>query len=289
MPWRSTHGSRTSASGTTRIARTTTRGSTGSSTTAERSCGAAPTSTTSSSSPCPDSLTLVSTSANLRLESYLFTSEAFDEVRDRLSPDGVFVLYNFYREEWLPKKIGGMLEDSFGSPPIVRQYEALALTFAAGPLISSLDGGSPPGEAAEHLDLSAAPAAATDDWPFLYLRDRFIAPYYILALSIIIAFAVLHRWARGRPKRDVAARLQPPFLRARRGLPPPRDEEPRDLQPAVRNDVARQCARVLCRARKRPAGHRRQPSMAVPEPGIPVRGALWLARRSRSCSRRRPC
>ena len=139
----------------------------------------------------PDSLTLVSTSANLRLESYLFTSEAFDDVRDRLSPDGVFVLYNFYREDWLPKKIGGMLEDSFGSPPIVRQYEALALTFAAGPLISSLDGGSPPGEEAEHLDLSAAPAAATDDWPFLYLKDRFVAPYYILALSIIIAFAVL--------------------------------------------------------------------------------------------------
>lgn len=139
----------------------------------------------------PDSLTLVSTSANLRLESYLFTTEAFDEVRDRLSPDGVFVLYNFYREEWLPQKIAAMLEESFGSAPIVRQYEALALTFAAGPLIQSLDGGSPPGERAERLDLSRAPAAATDDWPFLYLRDRFIAPYYVLALSIIVAFAAL--------------------------------------------------------------------------------------------------
>jgi len=139
----------------------------------------------------PDSLTLVSTSANLRLESYLFTSEAFDEVRARLSPDGVFVLYNFYREDWLPQKIAVMLEDSFGSPPIVRQYEALALTFAAGPLIAALDGGSPPGEGAERLDLTGAPAAATDDWPFLYLRDRFIAPYYILALSIIVGFAVL--------------------------------------------------------------------------------------------------
>lgn len=139
----------------------------------------------------PDSLTLVSTSANLRLESYLFTSEAFDEVRDRLSPDGVFVLYNFYREDWLPQKIAGMLEKSFGSPPIVRQYEALAMTLAAGPLIASLDGGSPPGEAADHLELTNAPAAATDDWPFLYLRERFVAPYYILALSIIIGFAVL--------------------------------------------------------------------------------------------------
>ncbi len=139
----------------------------------------------------PDSLTLVSTSANLRLESYLFTSEAFDEVRDRLSPDGVFVLYNFYREDWLPKKIAGMLEESFGSPPIVRDYGSTAATLAAGPLIESLDGQAPPGEGIDRLDLTAAPAAATDDWPFLYLRDRFIAPYYVLALSIIIGFAVL--------------------------------------------------------------------------------------------------
>jgi len=133
----------------------------------------------------------VSTSANLRLESYLFTTEAFDEVRARLAPDGAFVLYNFYREEWLPQKIAGMLEQSFGSAPIVRDYGSTAMTLAAGPLIASLDGQAPPGDTIDQIDVSSAPQAATDDWPFLYLRDRFIAPYYILALSIIIAFAVL--------------------------------------------------------------------------------------------------
>ena len=139
----------------------------------------------------PDSLTLVSTSANLRLESYLFTTEAFDEVRARLAPDGAFVLYNFYREEWLPQKIAGMLEQSFGSAPIVRNYGSTAMTLAAGPLIASLDGQAPPGDGTDQIDVTSAPQAATDDWPFLYLRDRFIAPYYILALSIIIGFAVL--------------------------------------------------------------------------------------------------
>lgn len=139
----------------------------------------------------PDSLTLVSTSANLRLESYLFTSEAFDDVRDRLAPDGVFVMYNFYREDWLPIKVGGMLESSFGSPPIVKHYGGVAATLAAGPLIQGLDGAQPPGESAERFDLAASPEPATDDWPFLYLRERFIAPYYLLALTIIIAFAML--------------------------------------------------------------------------------------------------
>jgi SAM-dependent methyltransferase len=139
----------------------------------------------------PDSLTLVSTSANLRLESFLFTSEAFTEVRDRLAPDGIFVLYNFYREDWLPVKIAGMLEGSFGSPPIVRIHHGTAATLAAGPLVESLAGLPPPGDSVDPVDLSGAPAAATDDWPFLYLKDRFVAPYYGLAIGIIIAFAVL--------------------------------------------------------------------------------------------------
>jgi SAM-dependent methyltransferase len=139
----------------------------------------------------PDSLTLVSTSANLRLESFLFTSEAFSEVRDRLAPDGIFVMYNFYREDWLPQKIAGMLEGSFGSPPIVRIHGGTAATLAAGPLVAGLNGAPPPGDQVDTLDLASAPAAATDDWPFLYLKDRFIAPYYGLAIAIIIAFAVL--------------------------------------------------------------------------------------------------
>jgi SAM-dependent methyltransferase len=139
----------------------------------------------------PDSLTLVSTSANLRLESFLFTVEAFREVRDHLAGDGVFVMYNFYRQDWLPQKMAGMLDAAFGSPPIVRSYANTAATLAAGPLVAALHGAPPPGETADAVDLANAPQAATDDWPFLYLREPFIAPYYLAAIAIIIAFAVL--------------------------------------------------------------------------------------------------
>jgi SAM-dependent methyltransferase len=139
----------------------------------------------------PDSLTLVSTSANLRLESFLFTDEAFREVRDHLADDGVFVLYNFYREDWLPQKIAGMLEAAFGSPPIVRFYGNTAATLAAGPMVAALHGGPPPGEGVDVVDLANVPQAATDDWPFLYLREPFVAPYYLGAIAIILAFAVL--------------------------------------------------------------------------------------------------
>jgi len=139
----------------------------------------------------PDSLTLVSTSANLRLESFLFTDESFREVRDHLTQGGIFVLYNFYREDWLPQKMAGMLEGAFGSPPIVRSYGSSAATLAAGPMVAALHGEPPPGEAVDVVDLVHAPQSATDDWPFLYLREPFVAPYYLGAIAIIIAFAVL--------------------------------------------------------------------------------------------------
>ncbi len=142
----------------------------------------------------PDSLTLVSTSANIRLESFLFTKEAFDGVRDHLAPNGIFVLYNFYREPWLVQKMAGMLQQSFGTSPIVRLYPEFggtAATLADGPLVASLAGAAPPGDRMDAIDTATAPRPATDDWPFLYLREPLIAPHYLIALGLVLLWAGL--------------------------------------------------------------------------------------------------
>jgi hypothetical protein len=141
----------------------------------------------------PDSLTLVSTSANIRLESFLFTKEAFDGVRAHLAPGGIFVLYNFYREPWLVQKMAAMLKQSFDVAPIVRLYPELggtAATLADGPLVASLAGAPPPGDHVDAIDLATAPRPATDDWPFLYLREPLIAPHYLIALGMVLLWAV---------------------------------------------------------------------------------------------------
>lgn len=139
----------------------------------------------------PDSLTLVSTTANVRLESFLFTEEAFASVRDHLTDDGIFVLYNYYREEWLITKLRRMLEETFGSPPLLRTYDQRKATLAAGPQVAALGGGPPPGDAIDTVPAvgEPVPKAASDDWPFLYLRTPFIAPHYLIALGLILAFA----------------------------------------------------------------------------------------------------
>lgn len=162
----------------------------------------------------PDSLTLVSSTANIRLESFLFTDEAFQSVRDHLTPEGVFVLYNYYRDEWLISKINAMLDSTFDAPPIVRMWEAYKAIFAVGPLIDSLNGAPPPGDAVDTVPAvgEPTPKAASDDWPFLYLRTPFIAPHYLagLAFAMLIALAGILGAARvgGTPIR----RFSPHFF-----------------------------------------------------------------------------
>ena len=62
-----------------------------------------------------DSLVLHSGYSNIRLESFLFTREAFEDVRRCLKPNGNFVIYNYFRQGWLAARLQKGLEDVFGS------------------------------------------------------------------------------------------------------------------------------------------------------------------------------
>ena len=147
----------------------------------------------------PDSLTLVSGQSAIRLESYLFTREAFEAARQHLNADGVFSMYNFYRERWLLDRLGGALREVFGRSPCLD----------LGP-VSGGDVGR-----FSMLSVSADPAAlrcgevwqpagevvapATDDRPFVYLRERSIPSRYLWTLGLVLgASALLVRFAGGR-------------------------------------------------------------------------------------------
>jgi spermidine synthase len=61
-----------------------------------------------------DSLVLHSGYSNVRLESYLFTPEAFEDVRKHLKPHGLFAMYNFFRQGWIVVRLKHELEKVFG-------------------------------------------------------------------------------------------------------------------------------------------------------------------------------
>ena len=57
----------------------------------------------------PDSLTSVAGQSNLRLESYLFTTEAFARAGDLLASEGMFALYNTHSEQWVVDRMARTL------------------------------------------------------------------------------------------------------------------------------------------------------------------------------------
>ena len=66
-----------------------------------------------------DSLILHSGYSNIRLESFLFTREALEDVKHVLKPGGVFVTYNFFRQGWVVERVAAMAADVFGCKPTV--------------------------------------------------------------------------------------------------------------------------------------------------------------------------
>jgi spermidine synthase len=66
-----------------------------------------------------DSLVLHSGYSSLRLENFLFTREAFEDVKRTLKPDGVFAMYNYYRQGWVVGRLAKMAEEVFGAKPLV--------------------------------------------------------------------------------------------------------------------------------------------------------------------------
>ncbi len=148
----------------------------------------------------PDSLTLVSGQSAVRLESFLFTREAVEAARAHLRPGGAFAMYNFYRETWLLDRLAGTLEQTFGGRPCldlgpvpepgqIGRYSMLVVGNGEG----AVECGSvwePSGEVV---------SPATDDHPFVYLRERTIPTRYLWALGLVLlSSAVCVRLAGGR-------------------------------------------------------------------------------------------
>jgi SAM-dependent methyltransferase len=152
-----------------------------------------------------DSLTLQSNFSGVRLESYMFTRESFEAVRDHLQPDGLLVIYNYFRERWLVDRLANTAALVFHQEPRVHVHEDRAYlgVLLAGPRLASLTGapavpdrvlafGQSHASSPAHVfqrDPSIEPAL--DDWPFLYLHDRHIPEHYVVALWLILAASVV--------------------------------------------------------------------------------------------------
>ena len=153
----------------------------------------------------PDSLTLVSGASQLRLESYLFTRESIQEAYDHLSPDGVFAMYNYYREDWLINRLAGTVEEVFGHAPCIDRFTAVqslaVMAIGKSPDNAVCD------QTWERAAIAASgqeiPAPSADDRPFLYLKDASIPQLYLILIGLILAVSLIAIRVVGGPLRQM--------------------------------------------------------------------------------------
>jgi SAM-dependent methyltransferase len=138
----------------------------------------------------PDSMTLVSGQAGLRLESYLFTEEAFRTVRDRLKADGVFSMYNYYRPDVF-ERYASTLSAAFGGTPC---YDS-GPRRGSGPRMQAVLTIGRDGRVANcptrWEPAGPVPEPSADDHPFPYIEGRAIPTFYLIALALILLASVV--------------------------------------------------------------------------------------------------
>jgi hypothetical protein len=149
----------------------------------------------------------VSGASQLRLESYLFTRESIQGAYDHLSDDGVFAMYNYYREPWLINRLAGTVEEVFGHDPCIdtfSQYAALAaITVGKNADNAVCAEGATWDRAAIAAAGGEIPPPANDDRPFLYLKERTIPTLYLIVIALILGVSLIGIRVFGGPFRTM--------------------------------------------------------------------------------------
>ena len=142
-----------------------------------------------------DSVALVGTQANLRLENYVHTRDSLAAARERLAPGGMVAMYYSTFQPWMWSRVYSTLRDVYGDQSSMLFFKSRFLfdtvllaardlpELHAEPGIVSRYGGGRP---------------STDDWPFMYLERPTIAPVYLKLMAVVAAliaavFALLRR------------------------------------------------------------------------------------------------
>ncbi|HZS02580.1 MAG TPA: hypothetical protein VFE37_27950 [Chloroflexota bacterium] len=141
-----------------------------------------------------DSHTLLSSLSSLRLDSYVYTVESLQQARAHLAPGGHLALTfaaSLGGWDWLAGRLYQMVTAAFGAEPVALSlgYDVSTL-YVAGPDVHERLAADPDlrALAVDPAPLRAPVPLATDDWPFLYLRDHSVPllPYGVMLGLLLI-------------------------------------------------------------------------------------------------------
>ncbi|MCB0338641.1 MAG: hypothetical protein KDD53_03505 [Bdellovibrionales bacterium] len=136
-----------------------------------------------------------SIAGSVRLDSYVYTEEAFSEAKKHLNENGIISLAFVALRPSFGRKIYLMLEKAFdGQPPLVfrTQYDG-SITFIAGANKRTIALSKDLNDISEEYANARLNAEiSTDDWPFLYMTERkFPYSYMQLWIPLLILSFIL--------------------------------------------------------------------------------------------------
>jgi hypothetical protein len=161
-----------------------------------------------------DSHTLLSHGSAVRLDSFVYTVEAFREARSRLVEGGTLSLAFTVLSPDLGHKIYLMLQEAFdGKPPVcVRGFYDRAIVFLhreGSPVElppTLLQESGIENVTAEFADTGLRADMSTDDWPFFYMPRRVYPASYLVVMGLIllVSLALVTPFMSARPQPDHA-------------------------------------------------------------------------------------
>ncbi len=152
-----------------------------------------------------DSHALSSSYSNVRLDNYVYTLESFREIKRLLKPNGVVVLVFAVADEFIGARFQQLLTQVFEHPPVEFQVHSgfrgwggygfvtgnekvIKESLSRDPHLQSIVQGS---QGFLHSWSSYKIDLTTDDWPYLYLRDKTIPNLYYFVFFLLALFSYI--------------------------------------------------------------------------------------------------
>jgi Spermine/spermidine synthase domain len=132
-----------------------------------------------------DSMTRLSAMSSVRLDNFVYTRDCLEAAKRHLTNDGGVVMYFMVGSQYIHDRLRAMLASVFGEQPFILSQNCNLFNdvLMDGPAFAHLRATLP-----TPPPLPAGVILPSDDWPYLYLRDRSVDSFY---LSLIGSFIVL--------------------------------------------------------------------------------------------------
>ena len=156
-----------------------------------------------------DSQALFSSMSNIRLDGFVHTVESYRTAYNLLKEDGLLSLSFAAGRDWQMEKLILMAFEATGKVPFVYTIGG-RISLGGGPIRIQVSKGhlDPPTNIGYFQRIKLPPSffennkisAATDDWPFLYLKKRGIPLDYLVVIASLVLISFIILFGAGRIK-----------------------------------------------------------------------------------------